>query len=165
MRDLQKIYEECIAEVKSLGIPVGKIESIQWADIKNGWGRCARCGIGDTLRYNIEISNIYLDEPISIKELRATICHEILHTSPRCWKHGKVWVKNALKIDAKYHYGIALFKSKYDIMNNELPVIHKMICPNCGGGWKIRNSSDWDQIQSGNRFSCAWCRHEMEIEF
>lgn len=166
MRDLQKIYEECIAEVKLLGIPVGKIESIQWADIEDAWGQCGICDIGDTVGYILYISNRYLDESITIKELRATICHEILHTCPRCWGHGKTWVKYALKVDAQYGYGISIYKSDYDILNSESPIIHKMICPKCGGGWEIKQMSDWEDIKNGScKAYCVWCRNEMKIEF
>ena len=166
MRDLQLILEECLTEIKSLGIPVGEIESIQWANIENGWGHCDICDVGDTLKYILYISNTYLDESISIKELRATICHEILHTCPRCWGHGKTWVKYALKVDAKYGYGISIYKTGYDIINSESPIIHKMVCPNCGGGWGIRQMSDWEDIQNGScKAFCVWCRNEMKIEF
>lgn len=165
MRDLQQIFDECLAEMKSLKIPVGDIKCIEWTTLMGAWGKCHRVWENDHFSYYLKVSDEFQSDYINIKELRATICHEILHTCNGCYKHGKRWVKYALKLDAEYHYGIALFKSRYDIVNSELPVIHKMVCPNCGGGWKIRNSSDWDQIQSGIRFSCVWCRHEMEVEF
>lgn len=165
MRDLQQLLGECLDEIKSLDIPVGKIESIQWADIKNGWGQCGICDTGDTLGYILYISNRYLDETISIKELRATICHEILHTCRNLWGHGKTWVKYALKVDAQYGYEISHYKSDYDILNSEMPIIHKMKCPNCGGGWGIRKMSDWEDIKNGNcKAYCVWCKNEMKVE-
>lgn len=41
MRDLQKIYEECLLEqIQSLNIPVGNIIGISWVEMNNNWGLC-----------------------------------------------------------------------------------------------------------------------------
>lgn len=42
MRDLLKIYEECLEEVKSLKIPVGDIKCIEWATLMDAWGKWRR---------------------------------------------------------------------------------------------------------------------------
>lgn len=169
MRNLQQLLKECMEEVKSLKIHIGDIKSIEWATLTDAWGKCRREWENDHFAYYLKVSREFQTECINIKELKATICHEILHTCNGCYRHGKRWVNYALKMDAKYHYGIALFKSRYDIVNSESPVIHKIVCPNCGGGWEIKDISDWNHVQNittgGKHLLCVWCNHQMKIEF
>lgn len=165
MRDLQKIFEECLAEVKALNIPAGDILKIDWIDMNDAWGKCHRTYVNKQLKYLIVINSEYASENISIIELRATICHEILHTCPGCVGHGKIWIKYALMIDKAYGYNVAAFKSRYDILNHDLPNLHQMVCPYCGGKRFFKKESVWDKISNGNTVHCGWCRHEMEVEF
>lgn len=37
MRNLQKIFEECLDKVKALDIPVGTIDSIGWKKLDKKW--------------------------------------------------------------------------------------------------------------------------------
>lgn len=165
MRNLQKIFEDCLAEVKALNIPVGDIFRIDWLDMNDAWGKCYSAYTDKKLKYLIVINSEFASENISIMELRTTLCHEILHTCPRCGGHGKTWVKYALMVDKAYRYNVAAFKSKYDILNHDLPNLHQMVCPNCGGKRLFKNESVWDKISNENVVYCGWCRYEMEIEF
>lgn len=163
--DLQKIFNECLFEIKSLNIPVGNIRSIEWTDMDDAWGLCGREWINDHFCYIIKISTAFLTEKINIKELRTTICHEILHSCPRCWGHKKTWVKYALKVDKKYGYEVATYKTEYDVLNSELPTLHQMICPNCGGKLLIKKQYIWEQVKDGDIAHCGWCASKMNIVF
>lgn len=165
MRDLQKIFWECIEEVKSLNIPTGDIKDIEWMEIDNAWGKCHREWMDDHFEYSIGISDIFSSDNIHINELRSIICHEMIHTCPRCWQHNKTWVKYALKIDEKYGYGVATYKNEYNVFNSQLSTLHQMVCPNCGGKLMIKKESVWEKVKDGSKAYCGWCRHEMSIEF
>ena len=67
MRDLNKIFMECLEEVKNAGIEPGKIVrvSINNRMVKN-WGQCKR----NNDQYYIEISSLFLDEKNSIDGLK-----------------------------------------------------------------------------------------------
>lgn len=165
MRDLQKIFEECLAEVKALDIPVGKITKVEWSELEDAWGRCHRIRTNDSTEFTIQISSRYADENIHLSELYDTFFHEILHTCPRCWGHRKTWVKYALMIDKAYGHEVAFYKSEYDIKNHDLPILHQMVCPNCKGKFGIKDKEIWERIQHGGGAYCGWCGNEMEIEF
>lgn len=163
--ELQRIFEECLADIQALNISVGTITKIEWADLKNAWGECNGRWTGNGWEYWIAISTEFLNEKISEIHLRETVYHEILHTCYRCSSHSKTWVKTALLIDKTYGCGVATYKTKYDILHPELPEFHQMICPYCGGKLRIKEKSIWEQIENGRKACCVWCRHEMEIEF
>lgn len=165
MRDLQKSFEECLADIQVLNITVGTITKIEWGDLKDAWGECNGQWTGNGWVYWIAISKKYLNDNISEIYLRETVYHEILHTCHRCHSHSKTWVKNALLIDKAYGCGIATFKTEYYVLHPELPEFHQMICPYCGGKLRIKEQDIWKQIRDGRKANCVWCRHEMEIEF
>lgn len=98
MYDLQKIFEECVSQVKSAGTPVGDIKKIEWKELSNEWGACYKKKVDGKLQYRIEINTRFLNEQVVVKELRDTVCHEILHTYPRCWNHTKTCVEYALRM-------------------------------------------------------------------
>lgn len=164
MRNLQKIFEKCLADIQALNITVGKITKIEWAVLKNALGECNGQWAGNGWIYWIAISNEFLDEKIDEINLRETVYHEILHTVYRCSGHSKTWVRNALLIDKTYGCGVATYKSKYDILNPNLPVLGEITCSYCGGKLSIREKSIWEQIQNQKKALCAWCRKEIEVE-
>ena len=135
------------------------------AALNDSWGNCHREWEDNRFVYYISISDEFETEKISIKELESTICHEIIHTCNGCFQHGKRWVKYALRMDAEYGYEIATDKNEYNVFHSELPVLHQMVCPNCGRKIIIKKDSVWTLVQNGEKAYCAWCRHEMVVEF
>ena len=138
-----------------MDIPVGVINGIGWSKLDNGWGICIRHS--DTNTFDIRIATECQRKVIVKEDLKAGILHEILHTCDGCFDHSKLWVKYALKIDDVYGYSVSIFKTPFDFLHYDLPVLHKMVCKNCGGSWEIRNLSDWEKIQSGTTAHCGWC--------
>ena len=88
MKNFEGLINECLAEIDSAGIETGKITS--WminSRAKTRWGLCRMKRDGS---FEIEIASRLLeDDKISETACKETIIHEILHTCPNCWNHGK----------------------------------------------------------------------------
>lgn len=155
MRNLQKIFDECLEKVKALDIPIGTIDSIGWKKLDKKWGICIRHKRTNT--FDIKISMICQRKIILLDDLKSIVFHEILHTCEGCTGHTKLWVNYALKIDDAYGYSVSVFKTPYEFMNHNLPILYKGVCKNCGVRCEIRDPSDWQKIQNGIKFHCVWC--------
>jgi len=113
MRDLQKIYWNCIGLMDEIQMDYGNIVEITVnSRAKRRWGQCRREFAGRASngepRYNyyINISQILLDERVPIESLQNTIIHEILHTCPGCSNHGEEWKRRAATVKKKLGYNI-----------------------------------------------------------
>ena len=132
MRDLNKIFMECLEEVKNAGIEPGKIVrvSINNRMVKK-WGQCKR----NNGQYYIEISSLFLDEKNSIDGLKNTIIHEILHTCKNSFDHKQKWKEYAKIMNLKYGYNIKRTSTAEEkgIMKESLPEAkYQLICEKCG---------------------------------
>lgn len=145
----------CLNEAKELDIPVGIINGIGWSKLDNGWGICIR--YTDTNTFDIGISTECQRKVIVVDDLKAIILHEILHTCAGCFDHSKLWVKYALKIDDIYGHSVSVFKTTYDFLHPDSPVLHRMVCENCGGIYEIKDPYVWEKIQNGTTAHCGWC--------
>lgn len=155
MRDLQKIYIECLLEIQSLGIPVGNIESVEWARFRKKYGNCIRSRDNT---FKIQISYICKKEDIHLDDLKGVICHELLHTCDGCFNHENLWMKYASMVDEAYGYGVAVCKTTFDFQNRDDPVLYHATCSHCGGKWDIRNPDDYAQFCKGTAAHCIWCK-------
>lgn len=155
MRDLQKIFEECLLEIQSLGIPTGEIESVEWARFRKKYGYCTKNWDN---KFKIQISYICKKENIHLNDLKGVICHELLHTCDGCFNHGALWMKYAAMVDESYGYGVSVCKTIFDFQNRDSPVLYHAKCNHCGGRWDIRNPDDYYQFCNGKVAHCIWCR-------
>lgn len=107
MRNLMTYAEECMEELDNLGI---KYRPARFKVLNKNVRRFGRCKkIYDDMfnEYEIEIRSVLLDEKNSIKGLKDTIIHELLHTVEGCMNHGKKWKKLASLVNEKYGYNVS----------------------------------------------------------
>lgn len=165
MRDLLSITVECIQELKDIGIPIqdDRVNEVKFARLPDD--EIGLCSIFDDNTFVIKIALFLRNEKIDINELKATVCHELIHTCKGCHNHRKPWIDYAKMADEIYGYGIFVQKSKYDIRNKEKKILHRMVCPECGGIRNIRKMCDWSRIQDGTKVVCVWCGSYCTIDF
>lgn len=104
MKDLNRLIEECKAEVEAVGIEIGNIYkvSVNNRAIKR-WGRCRRSPYGT---YEIEISYRLMGDDVDDKATKTTIIHELLHTVRGGNGHTGEWKRCANLMNKTYGYDI-----------------------------------------------------------
>lgn len=117
MRDLITQYRECIKKLNAIGIypPVDQITSVTVNTRATGrYGQTSRRFRTTTwgtptsdIRYTINIAAGLLMEENPVKLLEETIIHELLHTMPNCFDHGKLWQHYAEKVNQAYGYAVS----------------------------------------------------------
>lgn len=175
MRDLQRYANECVNDMKAIGIDVPVIKEFKVnTRAKSRYGQCAYNS--RTKTYVIEICSDLLDEECNVMALRETIFHEIIHTLPNCMNHGSEFKKYAEKVNNFYKtnitrcstpeekYGYTYAKkvaenNKKSKSYNE----YQLYCPNCD---RIRASKmsmrapKW--YAHPERFTCSTCKGNLE---
>lgn len=155
---LEKLYKECINELKSIGIDIDNSKIIGDIDIKTSkrakkrYGVCKNEEPDENSKYifkrkihflkfkkhHIEISNWVLDLNDNI--IKNTIMHELIHCMPNCNNHGSEFKKYARFINKKLGYNISRLGNKkedYKLSNleyldeNEKKFKYTIICENC----------------------------------
>lgn len=102
MHDLNNALETCKKELDVLNIPYGNVVNITPNKTAlSRWGQCVKYYNGD---YSINISTRLLDDSVPYDGLKSTIIHELLHTCPNSFNHGKTWKGYADKVNKRYGY-------------------------------------------------------------
>ena len=102
MKDLKKLFNECMEEVKAIGIKPGEIIKLEINyRFKKTWGRCSYVD-RKKKTYMIEISDKLLQDEIDDNATKTTIIHEILHSCEKCMNHGPEWKKLAELVNKNY---------------------------------------------------------------
>lgn len=117
MKNLDKLFQESLADIKTIGIPVGNIVKINVSNMKkNTWAYCYKIPTmdGNNPNYGIDVSPRLVMDDVSDQSLKDTIAHEILHTCKGCWKHQGQWKRYANIVNNFY-------KGKYHIQTRESP--------------------------------------------
>ena len=153
------LYEECIKELKSIGIYVldqsnGEI-SITLAKRNNKRYGCCKQELPDKItkyyekirgrryaryaKYNkhtIEISKWVMELDDNI--IKNTIIHELIHCMPYCSNHGEQFKKYAGYINTKLGYNISRVGNKKDDLkksnveyNEEIKYNYMVVCEKC----------------------------------
>ena len=91
MRDLNEIANECIENLKWIGIECPHVESWTVNYRAKRFGQCQK----RNGKYYININYRLLDERCPLQSLRETIFHELVHTLPNCMNHGVNFKKYA----------------------------------------------------------------------
>lgn len=159
MRNLQKIYYECVQECKNAKIPIRDNKVIKIGlmtdELEDFYGVCYKELNNEG--FSIYINPLLFNENCNIKELKETIIHELIHTCSRCWTHGKTWMKYANIMNNKYSYELTTIKDYDAIFNKEKPILHHYICPNCGSIYNTRTINECD-YNPNNYKICLFCR-------
>ena len=186
---LNRLYNECIEELKSININVKNNPNIGEIDISLAKRNAKRYGcckqeVADKnfsykirkngriiekcerfKKHHIEISKwvMELDDDI----IKNTILHEIIHCFPRCNNHGKVFKAYANYINESLGYNISRLGNKEeDYKNSNIEYIdnsniyrYAIICQNCGKIY-YRQRLKKDFFR---KYRCGICEGKLEL--
>ena len=163
MRELKNIADECITELKSMGIKCGKVR--KW-EINNRakcrLGQCVRVSIGV---FDISIAGFLLDENTDIFLLKNTVIHELLHTAKGCFKHTGKWKLLAEEVNRNFpKYNIRRTFNREEIAN--LTDIKKpeyryiLKCKSCG--LEIMRQRKTQAVTNYKNYRCGKCGGNLE---
>lgn len=188
-KNLNKIFEECIKELKSIGIDmldekkIGKIDiSISKRNNKR-YGCCkqeepdkafkiiTQRGSKKIIKYekfnihHIEISKWVLELDDNI--IKNTIIHELIHCMPFCNNHGLQFKQYANYINFKLGYNISRLGNKkedYQKSNveyeEEKQYKYKIKCTKCGQEY-LRKRLNSNFIK---KYRCGKCMGKLQLE-
>lgn len=109
MKDLKKLFDESLMEVKAAGLQPGNIISVKPnKNMTKSWGVCSSVMENGERKFKIDISTRILQDNVDDIATKDTIIHEILHTCPDGFGHTGKWAKYADIINYTY-------KGKYNI--------------------------------------------------
>lgn len=186
---LNKLYNECIDELKSIGLDIIDNKEIGKIDIsisKRNNKRYGCCKQEEPVKTNyhikkyknkkkivynkfkkhhIEISKWVMD--LNDKIIKNTIMHEIIHCFPNCNNHGKEFQKYAIYINNKLDYNIKTLgnkeedfkKSNLEYKENLNAYKYKIVCKKCGA-IIYRQRLKKDLIK---KYRCGKCNGDLEI--
>lgn len=147
MKDLVSIYEECKDICRDLNIPIRENTPIKYnGRIRTKWGYCRDKKDGT---FEISIAKVLGEDSTPKKTLMATILHEMLHTCPGCFNHGKLWKDYCKRIKEAYgikirttsdtedmkiesHYYVKCRRCEIKVWYPMKPVNKEQRCPVCG---------------------------------
>ena len=183
---LNKLYIECINELKSIGIDPDDSEKVGKISIRIGKRNCKRYGcckqgkpdektkyiekIGrrNYIKYaifkehTIEISKWVMD--LNDEIIKNTIMHEIIHCFPYCNGHGTEFKKYAKYINEKLGYNISRVGNKNeDLKNSDLNEIiekfnYKVECSKCGYTFYRKRMNKYFT----RKYRCGKCRRQVQ---
>lgn len=161
-KELQKLYKECLKELKTIGLNFENNKNIGRIDISLSKRKTKRYGCckqekpdksfkiiktgksGKIVRYekfqehHIEISKWLME--LDNKIIKNTIIHELIHCIPFCNNHGPEFKKYATYINQKLGYDIKrVGNPKEDYAKSNVPYQEKIVnykykikCEQCG---------------------------------
>jgi hypothetical protein len=166
MRDLNELFTRCCEELDVIGVPYakGKIDGVYSnSRYTRRYGNCRRLPNG---HFEISIASFLLSDKItSDKIVRNTIFHELTHTCPDCFNHGKKFHEWGALISDCYDVDISTYVSK-EISNtvNEAGVIKKpknkyeVVCCGCGAKSYFKRKTNTVKIINGEIKGKVTCR-------
>ena len=164
MKNLQKLFEECMEEVTLVGIEPGKIIKIEEnTRFKKTWGKCYLVSKLDNT-YRIEISSRLLEDTVDDISVKNTIVHEILHSCKNCMNHGPEWKKVADIINRNYpQYNIKRLTSSKEkgIEFNPDNFKYVLECKECHNQFGYHRMSK--VVKNYKRFKCAKCLGSFKL--
>lgn len=92
MRDVIKLYNECVRDLKNIGIdiPTEKItEVFVNGRMTRAYGKTYRRKVNGDFKYRIAIIPCVLDENVPSHVCRSIMYHEAIHTLEESWNHNK----------------------------------------------------------------------------
>ena len=187
-KKLEKLYQQCIDELNSIGINlsdekmIGKIDISISKRANKRYGCCKqekpdknykmiqRKGYYKIIKYekfdihHIEISKWVMQ--LNDEIIKDTIAHELIHCIPFCNNHGKKFKKYASYINQKLYYHITVkWNKKQDYQKSNLiyqednNYKYKIICQNCKQEI-YRKRFNTNLIK---KYRCAKCGGKLKI--
>lgn len=163
MKNLKALFNECMSEVKAIGIEPGNIVDVSInTRAKKRWGQCKYSnGV-----YTINISNRLLADELDDMVAKNTITHEILHSCKGCMNHGPEWKALADKVNNAYPgYNIKRTTSceeKGIEAPPPRPFRYEVFCVDCGTSYKYKRISR--VVENPSRFCCGKCKGQLKAK-
>ena len=162
--DLKNAAKECMDMLFNLGIPYTEPKSIKVNPRYKKWGACKMHTTEDIygaclhIDYHIEINPVLLDKRNGKYGLYETLLHELIHTCPNCFNHGKLWSAYARKVNKAYGYEISRVSSARDKKcseevidelnrKNKAKIKYVIACKKCGKIVDQRKSANADIVK------------------
>jgi predicted RNA-binding Zn-ribbon protein involved in translation (DUF1610 family) len=159
--DYNKLLQEVIAEAKRVNIPVSDSINPYVKINTRAKGRFGMCKKNTKAfnTFNIEIAS-FMDQA-SIKDIKETLAHEVLHTCPNCLNHQLQWKIYANKMNKEYGYNIKRSSSSAD-MGITIPIKRNyvLVCKGCGQ--EIIKERMCKVVKYPERFRCK-CGGKLEL--
>lgn len=163
MKDLNKLYRECIKELDSIDIKYGNIVSvIVNTRAKKRWGQCKiirNANSWNDRKYEISVSSRLLADNVPDMGTKETIIHEILHSCYGSNNHGPEWKNNVNVVNYKLGYNIKRKSTSEDkgIVISETVQEYNYVfkCNKCGQ--LIRRIRKCKFIEHPELYHCGLC--------
>ena len=165
MKDLNKLFNECKAELDSIGIQYGNIVSIEVN--YRAWKRYGHCRVVKRAKnwednlYSINISSFLLAGDVPDESVKNTIIHELLHSCKDCMNHKREWKKQADVVYRKLGYKIKRTTSYEEKGLDESVMVpqrgYKYVfrCQGCGAEVKRMRRSKFTENHTS--YKCKRC--------
>ena len=158
-KDYIRLRNECLREVKALGIKAGNITAWKLnSRAKRRLGQCTKHSDGT---YEIQIAKRLLTEKqVAEMDVKEVIIHEILHTCYGCMKHTGRWKIYAEKMNASYGYHISRTKNLEQlglpddtVKRREIKYVY--VCAGCGQ--RVERTRACKFTRNPQRYCCGRC--------
>ena len=170
MKNYMDTYAYCRELLESLNIPIS--EDIVAVEVNPRLRRAVgRCVIVKTYFYGekdfkIELNPAVVQDSVPDSELETTILHELLHTCPGCWNHGKTWRSYAAKVNRAYGYNVARLihcETAAKRRNEIEPYKYIVKCKSCG---KVvaKRKRICDIVSYPSHYYCKKCGGALRAE-
>lgn len=160
-KDLNKMLSTAIEQVTSLGLNPSPIdETIYLTRATKTYGKCERIDGG----FAIHVSKYFKDNDES--ELMNMLVHEVLHTVPNCFNHGKSWKSAAELANKTFGYNISRL-SNFEMANLTAADVkiqrrYTVVCLSCGNElYRERKSK---LITHTHNYTCGKCGGELQLK-
>ena len=135
-------------------ITISKARSY-WAQIKH---------VGDNY-YELRVSNMFneiTEEHLFYNRLMSCMIHELIHTIPRCWNHGRIFQQYAQKINLyfpEFNISTSTSGEELGIIEDVRIIKYVVTCYNCGAESKyMRKPKIWKYInKETSPYICNKC--------
>lgn len=160
MKNLNKLFEDCMMELKSINIDVSnKITEVKVnGRLRTTMGMCYRNN--RTKTYSIAINPALLADSADEMEVKDTIIHEILHTCPNSFNHGYEWKLRADKVNRKLGYHVSTYANRKEVEAKGIQLKiedwkYALKCVECGNQYKRKR---WSYaLENPSNYKCGKC--------
>lgn len=162
VKDLQKLADECMAQLDRIGIKYGRVNFSVNTRAKKRWGQCIVRGYGV---YDISVSSRLLADDTDDMAAKNTIMHELIHAADGCRNgHRGRWLTIAAAVMRAYpEYNIKRTSSNAEKGFDEEYVPARRLeykyfyrCLGCGAEARYKKASKF--TKNPNAYVCIKCR-------
>lgn len=158
MKDLQKLFSECLSDLSAIGIMPGNITEVKAnTRAKKRWGQARRDPVAGS--YSISIAQRLLEDSLPDWPVKNTLMHEILHCVDGCWSHKGKWKMLAEKCNRELGTRIVRCSDYSDVVPRTNDVVpsrqYAVQCTGCGKTvYRVTRSK---VIMHPERYRCGSC--------